>query len=564
MPQAATTRTQPPRTTTAAGRQGKRKDKATAPKGTVPWLEWGTATLLAVLALVLHLTFLIHAGPLWRDEVNTAEIATMPSMSSLLGSLRFDGFPALSVVALRGWEALGMGASDPRIRVFGFIVGLAVLSVTFMACRVLGSRTPLVSLALLGLNPVAVVTTDSIRPYGLGIVGIVATLALLWRAIELPTRNRFLLAGAMTIFSVQCMYQNAFLLLGLCLAGVLMLLRSGRRGATWGVVLVGLVAALSLLPYRGNIAEMRSWNALIQTSASMKELFMAFRFALGPIENGLLWLALAALTIYLGVDALRRKPEQRASERAPSAALFCAATLVFTTALFWIAMAATRLRTQPWYYVPLMATLAPVLERVGWFVTRQRVWGGIRVLAILGIAAATTFPAWRALQERRTNVDLVASAVAKEAKPGDAIVVFPWYYGVSFHRYYHGHAGWMTLPPLGDVRIHRYDLLKVALTQSETMNPLREKVAGALESGHRVWLVGGLPPVRTDVPPDPVPEAPAPKWGWYSQPYLMGWARETAYLIQSHALAAERVPVTTRGAVNSYEDVPIFVVSGWR
>ena len=85
--------------------------------------EWAIAIILTLIAVYFHFTFLTHAGALWRDEVNTAEFAGMPSLSSLYSSLQYDGFPLLSTLLVRGWMAAGWGSSDFGLRVFGFLVG---------------------------------------------------------------------------------------------------------------------------------------------------------------------------------------------------------------------------------------------------------------------------------------------------------------------------------------------------------------------------------------------------------------------------------------------------------
>jgi hypothetical protein len=37
----------------------------------------------------------MHAGPLWRDETNTFNLAHMPSLRDIWHNLQFDSFPLL-------------------------------------------------------------------------------------------------------------------------------------------------------------------------------------------------------------------------------------------------------------------------------------------------------------------------------------------------------------------------------------------------------------------------------------------------------------------------------------
>ena len=185
-------------------------------------------------------------------------------------------------------------------------------------------------------------------------------------------------------------------------------------------------------------------------------------------------------------------------------------------------------------------------------------------MVVVAIAAAMAAPGWRQVGERRTNADIVASLVGKEAVAGDLVLVSPWYYGVSFRRYYKGEAEWTTLPPLEDLRIHRYDLLKAAMARPSPIDPVLEKATEALKSGHRLWLVGVFPDPRDVEQPAALPPAPHPSSGWYCAPYIITWGRQVSFLLKSHVLQAEVLPTGAGRPVNPYENMPVVVVSGWR
>lgn len=528
--------------------------------------EWGIAIALTLLAVLFHAGFLTHAGALWRDEVNTAEYAGMPSLHEIFASLQYDGFPPLAALLLRGWIGTGLGGSDQGLRLFGFAVGLAFVGVLWLTCRLLRCPTPLFSLALLGLSPIAVRAVDSIRPYGLGMVMIVATLGFLWRAIELPSAKRFVGAGVLAVLSVQCMYQNAFLLLGICVAGAAVSLRRSNLKTVGAIALVGVAAALSLLPYRASIAGAQGWNVVVQGPTSMEQLLSVLVQALGPggPATALPWLGLAIVCGWVTFRALRSRSEPGGTGAKPNVALWSGAILIAATAAFLIALKSTRLQTQPWYYVPLLAILAPVLDASAWTAVTGKAWRVARMVCAVGIAASLALPGWQQVTERRTNADIVATVVGKEGAAGDLILVTPWYYGVSFHRYYKGSAEWVTLPPLEDLRIHRYDLLKAAMARPNPIDPVLERMAETLKSGHRLWLVGVLPDPRTVEEPAALPPAPNAASGWYCGPYLITWAQQASYLLKSHALQAEVRPTGAGRPVNPYENIPVVVVSGWR
>jgi hypothetical protein len=160
---------------------------------------------------------------------------------------------------------------------------------------------------------------------------------------------------------------------------------------------------------------------------------------------------------------------------------------------------------------------------------------------------------------------MIAAQMARLAAPQDIIVVHPWYFGLTFDHYYHGAASWTTLPPLSDYRLHRYDLLKEQLAKEHPNGPLLEKVAAALASGHKVWVVGWLPVVRSaELAPADLPPAPNPQTGWYDEPYTRVWGAQLSYLLASHATSAQVLPEPPGWSVNPLENMRVFVFSGWR
>ena len=528
--------------------------------------EWGIAIVLCLLAVLFHIGFLTEAGALWRDEVNTAEFARMGSVHEIFSFLKYDGFPPLAALLVRGWVAVGAGTGDSGLRMFGFAVGLVFLGALWLACRSLRCPTPLYSLALIGLNPIAVRAVDSIRPYGLGMVLIVATTALVWRAVESASPRWFVGAGILAVLSVQCMYQNAFLLLGICAAGAIVSLRRADLKTAGAVALVGVAAALSLLPYRATITAAQSWNIVIQTPANVKQVLSVLVEAVSPggLATAIPWLLLPVVCGWAVARSLRSRSGSVQNASRPSVQLFSGALMVVSTGTFLVALASTKLQTQPWYYVPLLAILAPALDAGAWAAATAQAWRIARLVLAVAIAATMVVPGWQQVTERRTNADIVASLVGKEATSDDLIVVSPWYYGVSFHRYYKGRADWTTLPPLEDLRIHRYDLLKAAMARPNPIDPVLEKVTETLKSGHRLWLIGVFPDPREVDEPAVPPPAPHASSGWYCAPYIVTWGRQISYLLKLHVLQAEVIPTGAGRPVNPYENLPLVVVSGWR
>src|SRR5437870_5335996 len=75
-------------------------------------LECSVAVFATAIAVLLHFHFLCHAGALWRDEVNSVNLASMPSVFEVWRLTEFDSFPVLWTLLLRGWMHIGLGVTD--------------------------------------------------------------------------------------------------------------------------------------------------------------------------------------------------------------------------------------------------------------------------------------------------------------------------------------------------------------------------------------------------------------------------------------------------------------------
>src|ERR1051326_4689776 len=86
------------------------------------WLEPAAAIVATGFIATVLVLITFNAGPLWRDEVNSINVAEMPSLKQLWSNLRFESFPALWLMLLRGWSFLGLAENDLSIRFLGLLM----------------------------------------------------------------------------------------------------------------------------------------------------------------------------------------------------------------------------------------------------------------------------------------------------------------------------------------------------------------------------------------------------------------------------------------------------------
>src|SRR5260370_42450091 len=97
-----------------------------------------------LVAVWFHLVRFSHAGGLWRDEVQVANLAGRSS----LAEMSRDSFPVMLPVVVHGWSVMGLGKSDLGLRVLGMLIGLGLIGALWFSARVTTHSAPLFGLAL--------------------------------------------------------------------------------------------------------------------------------------------------------------------------------------------------------------------------------------------------------------------------------------------------------------------------------------------------------------------------------------------------------------------------------
>lgn len=525
------------------------------------WLA-GVALLISLGLIVPHMEFYRHAGPLWRDEVNSVNVATMPGLRASFASMHYDSFSYAWVVLLRSWIGL-FGSADRALRALGLLIGIGGIGVVWLSARSLGLAAPLASLVLFSLNPSTIVYGGSVRGYGLGALAVALSFGAVWSFVSAPRRASFLRAAPACMFASLTYLPNAVLLAAFFGAGGVVLL--GRRDWRGIAGLAGL-AALALFAWLLNlpwVAYAFRVAALEQQDVELARLLAIFRQALASDVAllGWCWAAAALLASAAGAVALRSRA---VGER--DRVLFAGLTVVAAAFGYFVYLRfGARLPTQFWYYLSLMVALALGFDALIDAAVRR--WRGAQVAAAaLALAAALGMAreVGATVRVRMSNLDLVAAHLEREARRGDLVVVFPWYCGITFQRYYRGAAEWITLPDFREHKFHTHLLVAERMKRGEDgVRAELERVERTLRAGGSVWVVG---PLRAPAPGErlePLPPAPGPQ-GWRAGPYLDRWELRLGELLRAHGAEAWKVPVDEPGPVNSWERLPLVLVQGWR
>jgi hypothetical protein len=547
----------------------------------LPKLGAETAVALAgtaFSALLLVLTAM-YAGPLWRDETNTINVAQMSSLKEFWNNLMFESFPPLWPLLLRGCGFLGLAGSDASIRVLGLYVGLFFLALLWLCSRWMGGRAPILSIGLLGSLPAFVFIMGSNRAYGLASCLLVLSFGMIWRMVESPSRSRVLLAGLACFLFAHCIYYDVLFLCAILSGAAVVVIRRRRWKTLVALTGIGVVSGASMMIY---LPIVRPGSASLSMNRipffSFSILWYKLSSALtarssahpprfdGPEVWFLVVLLLAGVIVALVMQRTRggqaQSPEAAAASPArvrADLALFCVVSMGFGVVGFMAFLVNLQYLTQAWYYVEMLCLCAISLDGIlGASWPALRPWGLLRIALLAGMMTWSAGSAWEEAHTRRSNVDLIAAVLDQKASKGDLIVVQDAWNGITFDRYYRGQARWLTVPPIDSHKVHRNDLILEKLKQPDPMAPVLREITSTLRGSNSVWIVGYM----AGVPPKPLsPPAPHTR-EWL--PYLNYWSAQVMELLQDHALREGVLDIPVNGPVGFLENLSVLRFSGYK
>ncbi len=532
----------------------------------------------AFSAMLLVLTAM-YAGPLWRDETNTINLAQMPSLKELWNNLPFESFPPLWPLLLRGYVFLGLAGSDAGIRLLGLCVGLFFLGSLWLCSRWMGCRAPILSLVLLGGLPAMIFIVGANRAYGLASGLLVLSFGLIWRMVELPSRSRIFWAGLACLLFVQCVYYDVVFLCAMLAGAALVVIRQRQWPTLGALVGIGAVSGASLAVYlpiihRGSVyAQMHQeptfnfltlWHKLGDVATGRSSAHPTGPFGL----EMWLWivLLLGGSVVALLLQRVRKlqEPNQEAATAATARtradlASFCVVSMLLGTVVHMAFLMRLKFITQSWYYVEMLCLCAIALDGISG-ATRPalRPWGWLRIGFMVLLMTWGSRAAWEEAHTRRSNVDLIAAVLGKQASAEDIIIVEGPWEGITFDRYYHGRAHWVTVPPVDSHKTHRSDLILEKMNQPDPMAPVLREIAGTLRGSNSVWVVGNMEVMH---PKQSVPSAQTTRW-WLA--YFNYWSAQVTVYLQDHALQEQVLEMSADEPVSCFENLPVRKFSGFR
>ena len=526
-------------------------------------IEWLCAIFLSAAVLFLIVVRVTHAGPLWRDECDSVQLAQIPRFTDFLAYLHFTAFPILFPALLRVYMGL-FGASDFALRAFALCVGVGFVAATWFFSTTVNRQAPLLALALIGLNSNFLIEGMSVRGYGLGAVMLIVAVAFTARLASRFTVRKLVVMALVFFAATQiAFFDGAFAPAILFAAIAVFFLRHQFRSGLL-VALVGLIIGISYVPYILNIYfHVRPWAVLLQEPAPFQALWGLFMEAFGNPASIMSWVWVA---IVLGATAwavwrLKIAWNNRDSTER-DLLLFAVVIIVVSIPSFALFVWITHKPLLPRYYLVLFCLLAVAADLIVARICRPFPARLARLAAVIIAMVTLPFAVWPAIIQRETNIDILAKTLEQQAGVGDVIVVNSWSRGISFNRYYHGKTQWMTIPNIEDHRMHRYDLFRAKMLEFFPLDDVEQAMTRALKSANRVWVVddfrvslrGGRPRVLT-VAPDPV-------YGWRSTSYSVAWAQQLTFFLQKHALKS-KVVAEPLASVKRQENASLIVVEGW-
>jgi hypothetical protein len=516
---------------------------------------------LSALALYARWEFFTVAGGLWRDEVNSVNVACEARWEQFREATRYDSFALLWQGLTRLWAGLGFCDDDRAWRILGLLLGIGQVASLWVAARQIGIVAPFWSLLLYGANAVAVTYGSSVRGYGLGALAVSLTFAFTVSFVRTESLRAWCFATIASLAAVQVYLPNGVVAAAVHGVAALVFLLRRRSKQALAILSSTGISALSLLANRDWIEYAFKVGSIEQRELAWRSVLEGWSEVFGAPPL-LLWTWTAGVPVLLALPLVQRRTIPAAAELPPwfAAASSCAVWIAYSLYLHSVA----RLGGLPWYYLAPAAVLALAADLACAQSLRERpqlatVCCG--VLVALGLAISV--PLRSSVRMHLTNVDRLAKLVTESADEMDFVLVTPWYAGITFQRYYGGQAPWNTVPPLDEHRYHLHLQIRTRMQEGDAaVEPVIRQIEATLRRGGKVWLVGVPALPDENEPPPTVPGNPGPRAS--AGRYLDAWEKQVALFLYQHARDARIVRHPDSLPVSPHERLSLMRLEGWR
>jgi uncharacterized membrane protein len=397
---------------------------------TPSWLVPAAIAVVVVAGVVLRF---VQRSPLWLDEAQSVNIASLP-LGDMFEALRHDGHPPFYYVLLHGWMDV-FGKSDFAVRALSGIFAVATLPLVWIAGRRLAGRVGARwALVIVALSPYSIRYATETRMYSLVMLLVLAGYLLLSDALSDPRPWRL---AALTLVSGLLLlshYWSAYLLAA---TGVVLAARwwwRPQRRATTGRVLLAVAAGgLLFLPWLPGFLYQAAntgtpWGEPYRPTAIVHTTLHDLGAGV-PTESGLAAI-LVAVFLLVALFTARSSGNQLTFDlRTVPIVRRELAVVLLVVMLGTLAGYATDATYQPRYaavIVPLVLLAVAVgVSRIPG-VAQLLAGGTYLVLSLVGIAWVNHY--------QRTQAEVIGDAVAQHAEPGDVVVHCPDQLGPDYSR----------------------------------------------------------------------------------------------------------------------------------
>jgi len=420
--------------------------------------------LLPALVIVLLIAagarlYRIDAQSLWNDEGNSLRLAER-NVPDLIDAAARDIHPPGYYLALKAWIALA-GTSELALRALSALAGVLTVAATIaLGRRLFSAGAGALSGLLVALSPLAIYYSQETRMYAL--LGLLAALSMAvfveWLARVEQDRAAWAWALALALLNAAGLYTHYAYPFTLLAQGALFLLwlawrgRSGvGRRALTGYVALNLLALALFAPWLPTAWDQLTTWPEAQTALSLGERLRASLSAItvGGAVRDLPWSALIAPGV-LALGVLFGEHHRRALPRGWRALL---PPLWVVATVGGLLLSGAYRPTNLKFLVPASAAAALWLAggAAGWWrAFRTRVWLRAAPLLLVGVILVAQLRTLDALYHdpaaARADYRAIAARLAREAQPGDVIILNAPNQIEVFSYYYDGPAPVYGLP----------------------------------------------------------------------------------------------------------------------